>query len=279
VPPGKIDFIAESTLSLLSETHVQRLRHNGFKALLPGIESWFYLGKKSRTGSTIGIEKVKKVSDHINMILKYIPYVQTNHIVGLDVDEGPEPFELTKRFLDLTPGAFPAYSLLSAFGQAAPLNLEFQQDNRVLPFPFHVLSNAQMNVKPRNYSWPEFYGHLIDLTKYSFSRRMNIRRFMANGETIPRLLNVIRAFSSEGTGRIKYFAEILHRLKNDRPFRRFFEQETVEIPQFIVQSIRKDLGEFWDWLPRGALYHDPNAYLMSTSSMCTSCLVPRTGVA
>jgi hypothetical protein len=68
-------------------------------------------------------------------------------------------------------------------------------------------------------------------------------------------------------------------LKNDRSFRRFFEQETVEIPQFIVQSIRKDLGEFWDWLPKGALYHDPNAYLMSTDNMCNSCLVPRTGVA
>jgi len=22
-----------------------------------------------------------------------------------------------------------------------------------------------------------------------------------------------------------------------------------------------DLGPFWDWLPEGALYHDPNAYL------------------
>ena len=50
VPPGRIDFIAESTLSLLSETRVKRLARNGFKALLPGIESWFELGKKSRTG-------------------------------------------------------------------------------------------------------------------------------------------------------------------------------------------------------------------------------------
>ena len=95
VPPGRIDFIAESTLSLLTEKRVQRLKHNGFKALLPGIESWFNMGNKSRTGKTIGIDKVRKVSDHINMILEYIPYVQTNHIVGLDGDEGPEPFELT----------------------------------------------------------------------------------------------------------------------------------------------------------------------------------------
>ncbi|MDH4239454.1 MAG: radical SAM protein [Phycisphaerae bacterium] len=278
VPPGRIDFIAESTLSLLSEKHLRRLKHNGFKALLPGIESWFDLGNKSRTGKTTGMEKVSKVSEHINMILKYVPYVQTNHIVGLDSDAGPEPFELTKRFLDLTPGAFPAYSLLSAFGQAAPLNLKFQQDKRILPFPFHVLSNTQMNVRPRHYSWPELYDRLIDLTKHSFSRRMILRRFAANGETIPRWLNVVRALSSEGSGRVKYFTEIRRHLNTDRPFRRFFEQETTEIPQFLVQRIRKDLGKFWDWLPEGAMLHDPNAYLLSQHKICPSCIVPGASV-
>ena len=143
VPPGRVDFIAESTLSLLTEPRVKRLAHNGFKALLPGIESWFELGKKSRTRQSTGMEKVRAVSDHVNMILRHIQYVQTNHIFGLDSDEGSAPFELTKRFLDLSPGAFPAYSMLSAFGQAAPQNLAFQRDNRVIPIPFHFLSNIQ----------------------------------------------------------------------------------------------------------------------------------------
>ncbi len=277
VPSGKIDFIAESTLSMLSESRVKRLKRNGFKALLPGVESWFDLGKKSRTGKKMGFEKVAMVSEQVNMILKYIPYVQTNHIIGLDCDEGPEPFELTKRFLDLTPGAFPAYSLLSAFGQAAPLNLQFQKDNRVLPFPFHVLSNTQMNIKPRNYEWPEFYDRLIDLIKHSFSRRMIMKRFMANGETIPRILNIVRAISAEGSGRIKYFSEIRRRLDHDRPLRQFFEQETTEIPQFLVHSIRKDLGEFWEWLPDGALIHDPNAYLLSQQQTCALCGENRPG--
>ena len=266
VPPGRIDFIAESTLSLLSEKHMVRLKRNGFKALLPGIESWFDLGKKSRTGEITGMGKVKKVAEHINMILRYVPYVQTNHIVGLDSDEGSEPFELTKRFLDLAPGAFPAYSLLSAFGQAAPLNLKLQADNRVLPFPFHLLSNTQMNVRPLHYSWPELYDRLIGLTRYSFSPRMLLRRFAANGETIPRWLNVVRAFSSEGFGRAKYFTEMRRRLTTDKSLRSFFEQETNEIPPFFVERIRTDLGEFWDWLPEGAINHDPNAYLMSQYS-------------
>ena len=271
VPPGRIDFIAETTLSLLTEPRVERLKLNGFKALLPGIESWFDVSNKSRTGKTTGMDKVGKISDHINMLLRHVPYVQTNHIFGLDVDEGPEPFALTKRFLDLTPGAFPAYSLFSSFGQAAPLNLELQRANRILPFPFPFLNNNQaMNIRPLNYSWPDFYDHLIDVTKYSFSRRMILRRFLANQGAIPKWLNVVRAISSEGSGRIKYYTEVRRRLDTDPQFRSFFEQETTEIPEFLVQRIRQDLGPFWEWLPEGALYHDPYAYLGSQQAQSLS---------
>ncbi len=279
VPQGSIDFIAESTLSLLSESRVKRLKRNGFKALLPGIESWFEMGKKSKTGNKNGIDKVKMVSEQVNMILRHIPYVQTNHIFGLDGDSGPEPFELTKRFLDLCPGAFPAYSMLSAFGQAAPLNLKFQKDKRILPFPFHFLSNIQMNIKPKNYSWVEFYDFLIDVTKYSYSPRLIFRRFLANGETIPRWLNVVRGFSSERYGRIKYFTRMRQLLKTDRQFRSFFEQETTEIPQYFIEKVRSDLGDFWDWLPNDAISHDPNAYLASQQKSCNICGLPRINAA
>ena len=275
VPPGRVDFIAESTLSLLSEARVKRLARNGFKALLPGIESWFELGNKSRTGRITGIDKVRQVSDHVNMILRHVPYVQTNHIFGLDSDQGAAPFELTKRFLDLSPGAFPAYSMLSSFGQAAPLNLAFQRDNRVMPIPFHFLSNIQMNMKPKNYSWTRFYDHLIDVTEYSYSPRLIFRRFMANGGTIPRWLNVVRGLSSERFGRVAYFTEIRKRLDTDRPLRRFFEQDSDEIPQYFVERIRRDLGHFAEWLPKGAIIHDPNAYLMSEDTTSPTESIPR----
>src|SRR5881409_4327348 len=111
------------------------------------------------------------------MILRHNPYVQTNFVLGLDSDRGPEPFELTKRFVDVTPGAFPGYSLLSAFGRAAPLNLEYQRADRVLPFPFHFLDNNHaMNVKPKNYSWRGFYDEVVDLGKYTFSVRAIAKR-------------------------------------------------------------------------------------------------------
>jgi len=264
VPPDSVDFIAESSLSLLSEPHLRRLKQNGFKGLLPGIESWYVLGNKSKTGKMQGIDKVRQVSEHVNMIMRYIPYVQTNFVLGLDVDEGPEPFELTKRFVDMTPGAFPVYSLLSAFGQSAPLNVEYQRASRVLPVPFRFVNAYQdMNVKPKHYSWPDFYDHVIDLSKYSYSWHSIINRYKAIKAMIPRWMNVLRAVSSSGFGRIRYYEEVRRRLDHDRQFRHFFEQETNELPRFYVDRVRKELGLLWEWLPEGALCHDPNAYLKS----------------
>jgi hypothetical protein len=265
VPPGSVHFVAESSLSLLSESRLQRLQKNGFLAMLPGVESWFSLGNKSRTKSTFGEEKVRQVAEHVNMILRYIPYVQTNFVFGLDCDEGPEPFALTKKFVDLVPGAFPAYSLLTAFGRAAPLNLEFQRDGRVLSFPHHFLDNhGAMNVRPKNYSWSTFYEHMIDLTRHSFSTPTVARRLMANRQVIPRTLNVIRAYAGEGRQRLVYYRTLRKQLEKDAPMRAFFEGESTTVPNFYVDRIRSDLRGYWNALPAGALYHDQNAYLRST---------------
>jgi hypothetical protein len=262
VPPGSIHFIAESSLSVLSEPHLRRLERNGFRAMLPGIESWYDLGNKSRTGASRGMDKVKRVAEHVNLILRHIPYVQTNFVLGLDTDSGDEPFELTRRFLDRTPGAFPGYSLLTAFGQAAPLNRQYQRDGRVLPFPFHFLNNNQaMNVRPRHYGWREFYDHVIDLTRYSFSWRAVLRRFRVNRGIVPRWMNLLRSVSSEGFGRLRYYRTLRRLLDTDRGFAAYFEQETIRLPPFFVDIVRKDLGPLWAWLPPGALDHDPTAWL------------------
>lgn len=261
VPPGAIDFAAESSLSILSEPHLARLRKNGFKGLLPGIESWYGMGGKSKTGASVGRAKVEQVSEHVNTILRYVPYVQANFVLGLDSDEGDEPFELTKLFVDRTPGVFPAYSLFSAFGQAAPLNLELQRAARVLPIPFHFLDNNQaMNVRPKNYSWTGLYDRVIDLRRHSFSTRAVTRRLAANRGLLTRSLNFVRA-ASEGRGRARHDAQIRDLLGTDVSMRRFFESDTHALPSFYSERVRRDLGALWNWLPEGALEHDPNAYL------------------
>jgi hypothetical protein len=121
-----------------------------------------------------------------------------------------------------------------------------------------------MNVKPLNYPWIEFYNHIIDLKKYTYSWNAILKRLIANKTAIPKWMNVVRAISSEGFGRIRYNIEVRRRLTTDPQFRKYFEQETTELPQFYIDQVKKSLGPLWDWLPKGALYHDPNAYLKST---------------
>lgn len=265
VPPGSIEFAAESSLSILTEPHVKRLERNGFKALLPGVESWYDLGQKSRCGSRQAEDRVRHVSDQANMIMRHVPYLQTNFVLGLDSDMGGEPFALTKKFIDSTPGVFPGYSLLTAFGRAAPLNLELQLGNRVIPVPFHFLDNNQaMNVRPLNYEWPEFYDHVIDLTDYSFSWRTMAKRFKANRGALARWLNVVRGVSSEGSGRLNHYRQLRRRFDTDDELSGFFSRKTDRLPAFYVDTVRAELGSLWKWLPAGAMEHDPNSYLKAS---------------
>ena len=259
---GDVRFIAETSMSMLTETNLARLKKNGFIALLPGVESWYDLGNKSRTGTVSGHEKLNMVSEHMRMIQEYIPYLQVNFVLGLDSDYGSEPFELTKKFIDNVPAVLPGYSLLTAFGEAAPVNLEYQKNERILPFPFHFLNNhLAMNVKPKNYNWVEFYDHIIDLTEYSVSWKAIRNRFFSSQHFTAQWLNFVRAISTEGFGRIKFFREVRKKLINDFKFRDFFEGESSFLPEFYTHIIRKDLGYAWDWLPKRALQYDHLAYL------------------
>jgi hypothetical protein len=79
-------------------------------------------------------------------------------------------------------------------------------------------------------------------------------------------MNLVRAISSEGFGRAKYYREIRDRLDTDPQFPPYFEQESSALPQFYKNIVRQDLGPLMEWLPESALYHDPNAYLKSERS-------------
>ena len=117
-----------------------------------------------------------------------------------------------------------------------------------------------MNIRPKNYEWAPFYDHVVDLTRYSFSWRAIGRRLRANREAIPRWMNVVRAISSEGEGRRKYYSTVRRLLDTDASVRRYFEGESDTLPAFYEKRVRRDLGPLWSFLPEGALHHDPNAY-------------------
>ncbi len=258
-PPGSVRHIAEMSLSLLTDENLARLRRNGFVGMLPGIESWYDYGNKSKATTVSGTIKVDQIADHVNRVLAHIPFVQTNFILGLDCDEGAEPFELTKRFLDRTPGAYPAFSLFTCYGRASPLNLELQRNGRVNAMAFHFLdSNHGMNIRPLHYGWPEFYDLVADVTRHALGPGGTWRRLAANGLGTAGLFNLFRGAT---TGRPKYQAAMARMLREDRGMRAYFEGDTRAIPPFFEARIRRDLGTLWNALPAGSFEHDPYAYL------------------
>ena len=263
IEPGSITFLAEMSLALLKEKNLKRLKQNGFKVIAPGIESWYDIGDKSRLAATKGMEKVKRVAEHANMVTSYIPYMQANLILGLDVDAGAEPFELSKRFVDLAPGMFPYFSLLMSYGGNAPDNLRYQREGRVLNIPFHFLNQLHsMNVRPKNYSWLEFFTHVCDLYDYAHSKKAMYRRFMATKHMGTRIEQLFRSITSERNHKLfGNHMRIRELLKTDKELVRYLDGKTTELPEHYIEPIRRDLKWLWDWLPEGALYHDPNAGL------------------
>jgi hypothetical protein len=265
VPANSVQFIAESSLSLLTESHCRRMQKIGFKAILPGIESWQDFGNKSKSGNLTGEKKLQEVAQQVNMILRYIPFVQTNFLLGLDIDKGKEPFELTKRFVDLCPGAFPLYQLFTSYGESTLCDLDLQQAGRIIPFPFHFLNNFKAtNIQPLNYTWTELYDHIINLLNYSFSWRNIYRRFIAQGPDALGMMNVLRSLSSDRHSRLSYLTRIRKMLDTDQNIRTFFEGKTEEIPEFYIECIRQELGPFWHYLPEESIDYDPYIYLKKT---------------
>jgi len=259
IPSGSIDFIAECSLSILNEPNVSRLQKNGFMMLMPGIESWFAYGNKSKLNSVTGIDKVKEVANQVNMIQRYIPQVQTNLMFGLDSDTGPEPFELTKRFIDLAPGAYPSYALLSIYGQNVQNNIRYESENRIIPFPFHMMRSVHIcNTIPLHYSWEELYIRFIDILQYSFSKKAMYHRFNANNMAAPKWITLLLSLTIGGIGKARFLSSMLNTLHKDMEFQKFVRRETDRIPDVLIDSVKKDLGSMWHWLPNKSLSYDPN---------------------
>lgn len=268
VPPGSIDFIAECSLSVLSEPNVKRLQSNGFKMIMPGIESWFDCGIKSKTGSSTGMDKVKMVAEHVNMVQHYIPQVQTNLIFGLDSDAGHDPFTLTKRFIDLAPAVYPSYALFSVYGHSAGGNLKYEAENRIIPFPFHTMMSIHtLNIIPLNYTWEEINLHFIDLLKYSFSLKAMYRRFRANQMTTSRWITLLLSLTIGGRGKIRTMSAMLKEFRKDSDFQSFVKKETDCVPASMTERIKKDLGPMWHWLPDKSLSYNPNVLSLPESAM------------
>jgi hypothetical protein len=238
----------ESSLSLLSEEHLKAMQRNHWVVQVPGIESWNGFGEKGATGGASGREKVRRVADHVNLIMSYVPYVQANLVTGLDQDQGEEPFELTKAFLDLAPGVFPGFSMITDFHNA-PFSAQLAAEGRGLSVPYPMLDNTSaLNVRLKHYGLTEFLDRQIELQRYSWSARSIYRRLRANRGPYVKAVNLGRAFT-EGGWRRSVFESLRRLVADDPSFQRHYDGAQAEAPQYFFDEIKRMLGDWAKWLP------------------------------
>lgn len=239
----RLMHIAESSMSLLGEDNLKSLHANRFIGMLPGVESWYEFNAKGAQKRNTGRDKLVSVSEHINLIQSYLPYVQANFVLGLDSDAGAEPWELTKEFVRRSPGSFPGFSLVTDFSNA-PLSDALHREGRTVHVPYPFLdNNFAMNVMLKNYGPVEFYERLVDMFADVWSYRALARRWSANRHWAIKAINLGRGLS-EGRGRLAHHRRILDRLRRDPDFVRFLSGEKPEAPLFYFETLRRELGQY-----------------------------------
>ena len=243
VPEGhRNPYIMESSLSVLKEDRLARLRDTNCFFVAPGVESWTDYSNKAGVGRKTGEEKVRLVAEHMEMLHSYVPAIQANFMFGLDTDEGTEPVELTKDFMTRTPFAWPVVNIPVPFG-GTPLHDDYLAGGRILdgiPFSFYYFPYLVTTIK--NYDPVTYYQNLLDMLLHYSTRKFWWRRLGTTTSQSLRLLYTVRTLRvKEGIG---HFRKMLDRLTTDHQFRDFHEGGATGVPEFYNHEFERLLGRY-----------------------------------
>ncbi|HVV19593.1 MAG TPA: radical SAM protein [Pseudonocardiaceae bacterium] len=249
-PPGeRPPYIIESSLTVLRGDRPQRLKDTNCVMVAPGVESWTDYSNKAGMGRRGGVEKVDHVAEHFAELARNVPYLQANFIFGLDTDQGTEPVELTKRFMDRTPFVWPTINIPVPFG-GTPLHDEMVASGRVLaemPFNFYYAPYLVTTVK--HYDPITYYELLVDLYSHAASQDMLRKRLRATSGH--RVIGwVHRARTAGFRSDIAAFRAILRTLRSDPEFLAFHEGRNATLPEFYHRAGDRALGRYAELLSR-----------------------------
>ncbi|GAB3875241.1 hypothetical protein GCM10029964_018920 [Kibdelosporangium lantanae] len=246
-PPGRrAPYIIESSLTVLRGDRPRRLRATNCAMVAPGVESWTDYSNKAGVGRTGGAAKVQRVAEHFAQLAENVPYLQANFMFGLDTDEGDEPVELTKRFMDLAPFAFPTINIPVPFG-GTPLHDVLAASGRILaamPFTFYYAPYLVTTI--RNYDPITYYTKLIQLHEHAASPSMLRRRMRTTSNRAVGYVH--RARTASFRADITRFRGIVAMLRSDRDFLAFHEGRTRTLPAYYRHLGDRMLGRYAELL-------------------------------
>ncbi len=239
-------YIIESSLTVLRGDRPRRLKETNCAMVAPGVESWTDYSNKAGVGRERGEAKVDRVAAHFAQLAENVPYLQANFIFGLDTDQGDEPIELTKRFMDRAPFAFPTINIPVPFG-GTPLHDQLAADGRILgamPFSFYYAPYLVTTLK--HYDPITYYEKLSELYAHAASPQMLRRRMQTT--KLRTIRYVHRARTSSFRADIASFGRILDMLRSDRDFLAFHEGRSTTLPAFYRDTGERILGRYAELL-------------------------------
>ena len=243
IPRGaRNPYVIQSSLSVLQEGHLRRLRDTNCTYLAPGIESWVEYSNKSKVPrSRSARQKLEAVIEHFELIQEYVPGLQANFILGIDSDTGAEPVELTKEFMTRLPRVWPNFNVPTPFG-GTPLYQQYLAEDRILrAMPFAFYYTTYLVTTLRNYTAGEYYGHLIDLFSDLTSAETIVRRTRAISG-VYHVFHAIRLLNAHRN--LREFRTLRRLLRTDRAFRAFHDGASDDLPAFYRNRFQRHLGRY-----------------------------------
>lgn len=250
LPQGRRNpYIMESSLSILKESRLHRLRATNCAYVAPGVESWTEYSNKSGTNRTSGRAKLERVIDHLSQIAHYVPGLQTNFVFGTDQDKGSEPVELTKEFVRRTPFVWPIFNIPTPFG-GTPLYDAYRRGGRILEeMPFALYYNPYLAITPKHYHPIEYYDHMIDLQTANANVVMPVRRLLSSTthKTV-KMIMLLRTMRSRRDLRV--YRALRRAIASDKRVRAFHEGKRVGLPPLYDSIVDRRLGRYAEMLSR-----------------------------
>ncbi len=235
-------YVIQASLSVLRPERLPRLRDTGCVYLVPGIESWSDCGAKAGTGTLTGRAKLEAVIEHLRLIGQYVPNLQANFVLGTDVDEGAEPWELTAELAKRLPNVYPAVFLPAPFGGTA-LFEELHAEGRLLEsLPFACYYDPYLAFVPRHYSPEDLYAHRIRLLEAIADPRLWWRRLGTPAHPLAKLTHSAQLLAVRAE--LPLDRHIQRLLQTDLSFRAFHEGATDRLPDFYRAEVQRRLGRY-----------------------------------
>jgi radical SAM superfamily enzyme YgiQ (UPF0313 family) len=240
--PVRPPFMIETSLTILRDDRLARLKETNCALVAPGVESWTDYSNKAGVGRAAGVEKVDRVVEQFRRLDENVPYLQANFMFGLDTDRGTEPAELTRLFMDRTPFVWPAINIPTPFG-GTPVYEQLVRDSRILramPFGFYYTPYLVTTLK--HYDPVDYYGQLVGLLEHASAPGMLRRRIASTQNRKVRLVHRIRTAGMRAS--LKGYRQILGLLRSDPDFRAFHEGRSTALPPYYQHRYERMLGRY-----------------------------------